>query len=147
MVLDLKSGVPQLTIDTSIEVYGLRPIGNTILVIGDRKTTDWNLPQGNPLPSARINVEDGTKTVYPHSLNVSSLITASISAGFLYIALARNDGREEFLGVYCPSTGRKIRGEAEIHALWIAPGGHDIWCAVNNGVKVFKITPYGLNPP
>lgn len=35
VVLDLESGVPQLTIDASMKIYGLRSIENTIVAIGE----------------------------------------------------------------------------------------------------------------
>ena len=45
-VLDLVSGVPQLTINTSIEVYGLRLTDNIVVAIGDKKAITWNLLEG-----------------------------------------------------------------------------------------------------
>ena len=51
-VLDLKSGVPQLTIDAPMDVYGVGPIKNTFVVLGYEKAIIWNLPGGNLLPGA-----------------------------------------------------------------------------------------------
>ena len=38
-VLNLKSGVPQLTIDTSMNIFGLGVIGNAVVVIGTRRSS------------------------------------------------------------------------------------------------------------
>ena len=48
-VLNLKSGVPQLTIDTGAGVDGLGVIGNAVTVIGDGKFIAWDLPTGDKL--------------------------------------------------------------------------------------------------
>jgi len=42
-VLNLKSGVPQLTINTSMKVYGLKLTEHTVVVIGDGKVITWNI--------------------------------------------------------------------------------------------------------
>ena len=144
-VLDLKSGVPQLTIDTPIEVYGLRLIENTIVVIGDEKAVTLDLLGGDFLPDARVNVKDSTRTITFGNTNDSAVIAASISLDFQYIALGRYDGEEVFLDVYCTRTARNIRGEAGVYALWFAPGGHDIWCAADNEAKVFTISQGALD--
>ena len=45
-VVDLKSGVPQLTIDTGTHIYGLTIAESTVVVAGERKIITWNLPMG-----------------------------------------------------------------------------------------------------
>ena len=146
-VFDLKSGVPQLTIDTSIDVYGLRPIGGTIVVIGQGKVITWNLPGGNFLPDARMSVEDSTQTIDFRIADPGSVIAASVSLDFQYIALLKHVlvGRLDFLGVHCTSTGRNFRIGVRASALWFAPGGQDIWCAADNEAMVFSINHDGLN--
>jgi WD40 repeat protein len=144
-VLDLKSGVPQLIIDTSIDVFGLRSIENSLVVIGDEKAIIWNLAGGNLLPDARMNVKDNTRTINFGNVDSSTVISASISLDFRYIALARYDGEEVFLDVYCTCTGWNIRGEATVYALWFAPGGHDIWCAADDEAKVYTVTQGALD--
>ena len=137
-VLDLKSGIPQLTIDTSIEVYGLKQIGNTIVIIGDQKTITWDLLGGELPPDARMNVQDSSQTI--HSIqNRSHMDAASISFDFQYIA--RGEGY--MLDVYSTSTSttQYFRVQDRIVRLWFAPGTHDLWCANYNGEpKVFTIT-------
>jgi WD40 repeat protein len=146
-VCDLKSGDLQLSIDTSIEVYGLRSVENTIVVIGDEKAITWNLPEGDFLPNASMNVKDSARTTNFRGVENSTVFAASISPDLRYVALAGYCEEEEFLDIYSTeSPGWKIRGEARAFELWFAPGGHDIWCATDDEAKVFTITQDTLNP-
>ena len=128
-VFDLESGVPRLTIDTSIEVYGLRSIGNTIIVIGDEKVITWNLPEGNFFPCAGMNVKDSTRTINFRNKDIMDFsAAASVSLDLRYIAIVGGDENGNFLDVYCVSTGQNIRRETWATALWFAPGEREIWC-------------------
>ena len=61
--LSLKSGVPQLTIDASMEVYGLGVIRNAVVVIGGRKVITWDLTAGDWVPGAWMGLEDSSHTI------------------------------------------------------------------------------------
>jgi WD40 repeat protein len=143
-VFDPKSGVPQLTIDTSMEVYGLKNIENNIVIIGGEKAITWNIPGGNFLPGTRMNVEDSIQTIDFGNVDNSNMMAASISHDLQYIALARHDGRDEFLDVHNISTGQTIRGTEGAYALWFAPGESQVWCASVDGADVFTITQDSL---
>jgi len=129
-VFDVTSGSPQLTIDTSIEIYGLRATESTIVVIGDEKVVTWNLPGGNFLPDAKMNIEDSTWTKNFRKADNSTVDTASISLDLRYIVLARRNATGKFLEVYDTSAGWNVLVEAgeTISVLWFAPGERDIWC-------------------
>ena len=147
MVLDLKSGAPELTIDTSIEAYGLRPIGNTIVVAGDKKVVTWDLPGGDPLHAVRMNVDDSIRTINFHGPSTRTVIAASISPDFQYIALACYEGGRGFLEVYCASTGwNHCSSRVGASALRWALGGHDIWCASQDEAEVFTVTQDAISP-
>ena len=142
MVLDLHSGLPRLTVDTSIEVYGLRSIENAIVVIGDERAIAWDLPRENFPPNPRVNIEDNTKTIHFGKVgDCHRVIAASISLDFRYIAHAViGPGSNQILSVYCTFTGRNIRVETDARALWFAPGGHNIWCVADKYAREFAIT-------
>ena len=132
-VLDLKSGLPQLTIDTSMKVYGLRVAGNTVVVIGDGVIITWDLPEANSFPHARVGVENSIQTTSFGGGGQGDVIAASISLDFRYVAVLRM-GRPMAsfpdLHVYCPSTGRHDYATLTSGtSLWFAPGGLDIWSA------------------
>ena len=141
-VIDLRSGVPQLTINTSIEVHGLESNGNTIVVIGEGEAITWTLPEGNFLPGARMDIEDSTRTINFGNLVNSTIFAASISLDFRYIALARHEPMPHpgyILDVYCTSTGQNLRIPLVPRELWFPPGGHDIWCAHGDKANVYTI--------
>ena len=144
-VLDLKSGVPQLTIDTSIEVYGIKPIGKTIVVLGDKKAITWNLPGGHFFPGARMNIKESTRTISFGGAKDSVTVAATISLDFRYIALLRYNATGGFLDVYCKSTRSNLRVAVSAFTLWLAPGGHNIWCAAHSQGEVFTITRDALD--
>lgn len=148
MVLDLKSGLLWLTIDTSIEVYGLRLIGNTIVVIGDKKAITWNLLGGDFPSNTRMTIEDSTGTINFNNMSMSSAIAASISLDLQYIAHAEICGGETFLNVYCTSSEHRIteRVDISVHALQFSPDGEKIWCvSQENEADVFTITLGTMN--
>ena len=139
-VLDLESGAPKLAINTSMAVYGLRPIGNTIVVIGKDAVIAWNLPGGNFLPDARMDVKDSTWKIDLGSVDYGRVIAASISPDSQYVARLMSEG---VLDVCSTSTRQNLWVEVERSAgeLWFVPGGHDIWCATEDGgAEVFTPT-------
>jgi WD40 repeat protein len=125
-VVDLNTGVSQLTIDTSVQVRGLGLIGNTIVVIGDSKVITWNLPGWKFPPGIRINYEDSARTI---DLNKIRVATASTSFDFQYIGFTEVIQGGGSIEVHCTFTGQTLRHQAKATALWFAPGGHDLWCA------------------
>ena len=139
-VLDLKSGAPRLTINTPMDVYGLRSIENTILVIGDKKAIVWNLPGGNFLPDVNMDVA--------WKINPDRTFAASISPDFQCATrLGYNKNEKTILEVYYPATGQNssVKVEDEARALWFTPGRHDIWCATWYGeAHVFTYTQDAL---
>ena len=60
-VLDLKSGLPYLIIETSTKTHGLGVAGRVAVVIGDKQIITWNLPTGDSIPT-RVNVNDSIQT-------------------------------------------------------------------------------------
>ena len=140
MVLDLMSGNPQLTIETSMEVYGLRLTNNNIVAIGCEKVIIWNLPAENPLPDTILSIEDSIQTIYLCSEQRSYVTAASMSLDFHHIALVGEWGLTSDPG---SPTQQHLGGT--IGNLWFTPGG-DIWCPVGeNRAEVWTITSNDLS--
>lgn len=57
-VLDLKSGIPYLTIDADMSVYGLGVVGRIVVVVGDGMIVTWDLPIGDCILNPRVNVNN-----------------------------------------------------------------------------------------
>ena len=134
-VLNLESGVPQLTIDTNMNIFGLGVIGNTVVVIGNPKVIAWNLPAGDCVPHGRVGLEGSSWTInlddYDDS-TVSTVNSASISSNSRHIALKSEAGVLIFNG----STGGFVGGESEVpvtNNFRLSPDGCDIWFVYPSG--------------
>ena len=147
-VLNLKSGVPQLTIDTSMEVYGLGLGESTIIVVGDGKIVTWNLPSGDCVPNPRVNVDNSIQTTtfnFP-SLSPSTLEPAiSMSPNFHHIAILMfwvDSVGENHMHLLDVLTGQcfgsvdtKLGSEP-----WFTPDGQEVWCVkAYHGADRWKI--------
>ena len=141
-VLNLESGVPQLTIDAGMEVCGLGVIGNTIIVMGNWKAITWDLPAADCVPGACVGLEGSSRTIdlsdSPHGSPISSSYSldsrdsidvstgASISPDFHHIALFD----ERHLSIYSTSTGKLLWKKSTYgNALRFSQDGHNVWCA------------------
>ena len=143
VVLDLKSGIPQLTIDAGMEVYGLRTIGNTVAVIGDRKVATWNLPAEGCVPGTRVGLDDSSRTIDLGGSQCQGDVTsASICPDSRHIALTKVDvSGLRRLYIYNAPTGDylgyKFTGG---ELLWFAPDGCDVWCIADNSeTEVWRV--------
>jgi len=136
--LDLKSGIPRLTIDVGMEVRGLRVVGNTIAVSGSRKVLRFYLPTDHRPPDSAVGPQESSLAVNLGGWQVGRVIHASISPechhvafiadGFLHICDASTG---KYLGRECADTGVMV---------WFAPDGCDIWCVNDRDiVKVWRV--------
>ena len=130
-VLSLRSGVPQLTIDANMEVYGLGVIGSTVVIIGDEKVITWNLPAGDCVPGSRVGLEDSSSTI---NLGISQhfgrTANASISPDSCHIAFINS----WCLSIYNASTGECLWSEGQSGRIpRFSPDGCDVWCVGDSG--------------
>jgi len=127
-VCDLRSGTPQLIIDTGMEVCGLGVAGGTIVVVGDKKIVTWNLPKGDYTSGARVNTEDSIQeTVFDHPRR-RRIDSTSISPDLRYIAFSMAKTNVQ---VYDMSTGKWLEGPGQLSPgtlQWFTPDGGQIWC-------------------
>ena len=147
MVFDLESGTPQLTIDTSIELCGLKFDGDSIVVITDEEAIAWYLPEESLPPDSKMDIEDSAWSTYFGNVDDNPTYFASISPDSLYIALIRlGDEGDIKLQVYCTSTERNMYSHVVATRPWFAPGGREIWCTLDGsgGAEVFTITEGAL---
>ena len=142
---DLNSGVPQWTIDTGMDVYGLRVVGEAIAVIGGTKVTAWNLPGGIASPGARMGVEDSIRTIHFRWGSESALVAGSVSFDFGHIAVIYGSGEIGLLEVYT-ATGQLLRNSNPVgrDPLWFLPDRPGIGRVVDgNKGQVRLITTEG----
>jgi len=143
-VLNLKSGVPQLTIDAGMGVCGFKVIGNTVTVVGKGKVITWDLPTGDHTPNAIVTLKDSARTMDFKSERLIDLLRVSISSDSCYIATIGYYVLWWYLELYDGSTG-ELLGKEDVGAVtpWFAPGGHEIWLAGDDGEKKVKVLRVG----
>ena len=146
-VLDLNSGLLQLTIKTSMKNYGLRVVGNTIVVIGERDAITWSLVGVNFSPDSKMSVGDSIQTkIFEYNSSLKPMITAAISLDLCYIAILRKSISTLRLYIYdAPAgqylTSRTVDGESP---LWFTPGSPKICSTLRGkGAVVVNITEDG----
>ena len=128
-VLSLRSGVPQLSIDADMEVYGLRVIGNAVVVVGEQKVITWDLPAGDCVPGAWLGLEDSSSTVHL-ALGHRFASGASISPDSRRIAFI--DDCDVY--IHSASTGELLWKEDQSGRIpWFSPDGCDVWCVKDSG--------------
>jgi len=147
VVLDLKSGAPQLTIDTGMQVYCLKIVESSINVIGRGRIVTWNLPEQNHTLSASVDINDSVQTTtFDSSLLLGSLFSPSvpISPDLSYIAIV--DLLKWSLKVYEISTGKCLGSVESVtgDGLWFTPDGQEVWYNTNNGMKGWMIVKSDL---
>ena len=144
IVLDLKSGISLLAVNAGMAIYGLRVVGNAIVVIGDGKVITWDLP-GNFLPGAGMDVEDSAQTINFSPVKPWDIAATSISPDLRYVALTT--GFTPQLFVHDTHTGQRFdRFISKSEALWFTPSGLNI-CYLEwaSGVKILTVAEDGLD--
>ena len=143
MVLNLKSGVLQLTIDTGCKVCGLGVIGNTVVVISDGEVIAWNISAEGCVWDDWVDPHNSSWTISLKDLPAilgksewSKVFSASISPNSHYIALtmlASPDNEfSQYLCVYSTSTGERLGyGPTEEFTVLFTPDGCNIWCTTS----------------
>ena len=136
-VLDLQSGVPQLTINASMEVYGLRVTGNAVVVIGDSRIITWNLPAGGCVPNPSVNIGDCAQTISFSRPKGGYVVAASISPDLQHVALTRKFFSGFLrLDFYSGSIGKYLGVvTADEEATWFSSDGCSLWYTLVGGIK------------
>ena len=147
-ILNLNSGVPQSTIDTGMEVYGLGVIKNTVVVIGCWEAGTWNLPIGDGTPGARAGREDCSWTSHLKCKQVNkNMAGASVSPDFRYIALTVQSNWSTYLCIYDTSTRGNIwctttHGPESITGFSL--DGNKLWCIRDGGMGESEVLGVGM---
>jgi len=115
ITVDLRSGVPQLTIDAGMEIYGLKLNGNnTIAVADDRKIVTWDLPTGDRSPGVKATPEDSTRTIHLRGSILNKVFRVLISPDSSHIALTDLgvSPADDNLSIHDAVTGEQIFRDA-----------------------------------
>ena len=135
IILDLKSGDPQLVIDTGTKICGMRIIESRIIIVGDGKIIAWELPVRDNVLKAHWNIDNSVwTTTFKHSLSIENLY-ASISPDLNHIAIGSvmSSGTED-LSIFSMDTGGLLVAAGSDGWLpGFSPDGHEVWCARGDG--------------
>ena len=138
-ILELESGTPRLIIDTGMKVHGLGVGGNTIVVVGEGKIVNWNLPAGDRVLGPRTKVNDSIRTTtfnHPSFPTFTPRPTMSVSSDLHRVAIVEERGRtDSCLHLYDVPTGQNI-ASAPIRSgtsPWFTSGGREVWCVTDSG--------------
>ena len=136
-VIDLESGDPRLIVDAGMEMWCLGVVGDTIVVVSDKKIVTWHVPARNHTLGTRANLNDSVRTVTfarpPRSRKTlhRQPTDVAISLDLCRIATATDHkkSRGVRLEVYDTSTGRCLAATTTISLmeLQFAVDGHEVW--------------------
>ena len=149
-VLDLRSGVPWLTIDAGVKIYGLRVVGSTVAVVGEGKIITWNLPQRDRGPNATMNINDSIRTTIfdhppfeshqPFESRLPSSTSISPDLNHTAIAGPFFGGRAVYLDIYNMTTGRHLtKINTPCTEVWFSPDGCKLWSHYTGTTKGWAI--------
>ncbi|KAF9646640.1 hypothetical protein BDM02DRAFT_2987686 [Thelephora ganbajun] len=133
VVLDLKSGIARLTVDTGMKVYGMRVAGSIIVIVGDGKIVTWNLLAGSDVLNPKVNVNDSVLTTtfnYPPFPPWVSRPTPSVSPDLRHMAMMgwdRGSGNHR-LYLYDVPTGQYLASAPAMRGIcpWFTLDGCEI---------------------
>ena len=152
-VLDVKSGVPRLIIDTGMGVYGLGITGSSIVVVGDGKIVTWNIPTGDHIRNLRVDVTNSVQTATFNRRqfnNDKGMPAVLVSPNLHHIVvkdrrLGRDGQRGEnsyTLYLYDIPTGQHLSSVpvGEDDTPWFTLDGSEVCCWGNGIINRWKIT-------
>lgn len=129
-VFSLKSGNPQLVVDTETGVCGLRITEDKLVVVGDGKILTWDLPARGYDFNTGERFGNNT-TTFRHSAT-HGITYASISPDLNYVVIGYSHPAEG-LYLYDTHTGERL-SVAESHT-WKSEfiAGCEFWCGMHTG--------------
>ena len=135
-ILELKSGIPRLTIDTGMKVYGLRVGESTIVVVGEGRIITWNLPARDCVLDSRVNADDSIRATtfnHPPICIFTERPTISVSPSLRHIAIVEledDEASHSHLHLYDVPTGQCL-ASVPINlgsSPWFTLDGREVWC-------------------
>jgi WD40 repeat protein len=133
-ILSLKSGNTQLVIEMDTEIYGMRIMGDKVIIVGNGKICTWGLPSGDNALVAENNIDNSIQTTPFKPLSPSTQRRASISPDLNYIALTDFENGGD-ISIYSIHTGEELVFAS--NAWWLpgfTSGGGEVWCAASDGM-------------
>ena len=130
IILDLKSGDPQLVIDINVSIEHLRVTQSMVVAVCDDEMIAWDIPAGGSALNARANTNDSVHTTtFDHS--PWKYLRSAISPDLKYVAFMLLDEEPAAHLSICDTwTGERSTSTAveKWSTLHFTPDSHEIWC-------------------
>ena len=144
-VFNLKSGNPQLIIDTGMKAHGVGVSETATVVVGEGQIVTWNLPAEDGIHVTRVNVNDSVQTTTLQAdFHTLSKYPGSVSPDLKYVVVTAYAQGGSILELFNTSTGELITAVKPRENGWLAPlfslDGSELWCpARQNGVEGWEL--------
>ena len=150
-IINLSSGISQLSINVDTRVYCLQVIKDAVVVVDNWKVVAWNLHTGDYIPDARVGLENTCWEEFyflPKHVSARQLYPPfygwffiSISPDFHHIIAFKPGSPWTLMSIYSASTGAHLidtytPGEMP----WFSPDGHKIWSVRDDGTAYVQRT-------
>ena len=148
-VLNLRSGIQQLTIDVDADVHGLQVIGDTIAIVDRWKMVAWNLHTGDCLPDVGVGFENHNWDCFWSGYGAAGELSpptglnfrVSISPDFHHIIALDLSSNPELTSIYSGTTGAHlINTHVPGRMPWFSVDGCKIWSIENDGSAYVETT-------
>ena len=125
-ILDVRSGNPQLVINTGTRNCGIRITENKLIVVGNGEILTWELPIGDCILSAQETVNNSVQNTTFRYATSTDRLYASISPNLKYIALKTLYG---CLSICNLNTGEELAvSESEGYLPGFTQDSNGVWC-------------------
>ena len=134
-ILNIKSGNPQLVIDTDMEICGMGVVERKIIVVCKGKAVAWELPAGDCAPDLQWSIENSIQTTRLEHPEPIKQLYASISPDLNYVAFGSLVSYREALSIYDIHTGEQLmvaKSNGSIPEFTL--GGKEVCCVTGSGV-------------
>ena len=144
-VLNLSSGLPQLTIDMDTEVYAARVVENTAFVLSDGKIFTWNIPLRSSTVDCRANIKNSVSTTrlepWGEYINPDIQTLASISPDSHHVVVIASN----VLNTWDMATGNHLSSHIKYASMiWFTSDGNEVHIlSCKHKIKRRKITKDG----
>jgi len=139
-VIDLRSGIPRLTIDAGMGISSVGVGGGTVVAVGHSMIVTWNLPQTDRDLNATANINNSIRATHFNYWPTGTKHVA-ISSDLSCIALVRRTSTAQRLEIYDMTTGKYLAGvKSAADTAWFNPDRLEVLCCFRGEVKGWALT-------
>ena len=133
-ILNLRSGNPQLVIDTDTEICGIGVVERKIIIVCKGNIVVWELPAGDYAPNVQWSIENSIQAIKLEHPEPIEQLYASISPDLDYVAFGSLVSYKAALSIYDIHTGEQLivaKSNGSIPEFTL--GGNEVCCVTGSG--------------